>query len=155
MKAHVVSCPRCGAEVLKYRQPALTVDVIIHPQEAPGSVVLIRRRNPPLGWALPGGFVDEGESLERAAQREAKEETGLDLEDLRQFRAYSEPDRDPRRHTVTVVFSATGIGRAQAADDAKDLRVFPLGALPQDMAFDHRRILEDYMQCALGSVVPS
>ncbi|MGQ9484793.1 MAG: NUDIX domain-containing protein [Desulfosoma sp.] len=155
MKAHIVRCPRCGAEVARYRQPALTVDVIIHPREAPGSVVLIRRRNPPLGWALPGGFVDEGESLERAAQREAKEETGLDLERLRQFRAYSEPERDPRRHTVTVVFSATGIGRAHAADDAQDLRIFPLGALPDDMAFDHRRILEDYIREALGSVVPS
>ncbi|WP_123289673.1 NUDIX domain-containing protein [Desulfosoma caldarium] len=140
---------------MKYRQPALTVDVIIHPQDAPGRVVLIRRRNPPLGWALPGGFVDEGESLERAAQREAKEETGLDLEDLRQFRAYSEPNRDPRRHTVTVVFSATGIGRARAADDAQDLGIFSLEALPQDMAFDHRRILEDYMQWTLRSVVPS
>lgn len=155
MKANIVRCPRCGAEVVRYRQPALTVDVIIHPREAPGSVVLIRRRNPPLGWALPGGFVDDGESLERAAQREAKEETGLDLERLRQFRAYSDPERDPRRHTVTVVFSATGIGRAHAADDAQDLRIFPLVALPDDMAFDHRRILEDYIREALESVVPS
>ena len=111
--------------------------------------MLIQRRYPPLGWALPGGFVEYGESLEQAARREAKEETGLDLEGLEQFRAYSDPDRDPRRHTVTVVFSAMGIGEARAADDAQSVRVFPLDALPEDVAFDHRRILQDYLRWSL------
>ncbi|MEJ5348449.1 MAG: NUDIX hydrolase [Desulfosoma sp.] len=155
MSRQVLTCPQCGAQVLPFRQPALTVDIIIHPQEAPGSVVLIQRKYPPTGWALPGGFVDYGESLEQAAQREAKEETGLDLLNLKQFRAYSDPNRDPRRHTVSVVFSAMGVGHAQAADDAKGLQVFPLSALPEAMAFDHRCILEDYIRHALEGVIRS
>lgn len=155
MKAPVVSCPRCGAPVAVQRNPALTVDIIIHPVQEPASVVLIQRRHPPLGWALPGGFVDYGESLEQAARREAKEETGLDLTDLRQFRAYSDPARDPRQHTVTVVFSAQGSGQAHAADDARDLKIFPLNALPENLAFDHRRILKDYIRWSLEGILPS
>ncbi|MEJ5365625.1 MAG: NUDIX hydrolase [Desulfosoma sp.] len=155
MKAPVVSCPRCGAPVAVQRNPALTVDIIIHPVQNPASVVLIQRRHPPLGWALPGGFVDYGESLEQAARREAKEETGLDLTDLRQFRAYSDPARDPRQHTVTVVFSAQGSGQAHAADDARDLKIFPLNALPENMAFDHGRILKDYIRWSLEGILPS
>jgi ADP-ribose pyrophosphatase YjhB (NUDIX family) len=138
------TCPQCGAQVTVYRNPLLTVDIIIEVEER--GIVLIERKNPPHGWALPGGFVDYGESLETAARREAEEETGLELERLRQFRAYSDPGRDPRHHTVSVVFTARGKGRAKAADDAAKLEVFPHDRLPQIMAFDHARILADYLE---------
>src|SRR5512139_937603 len=121
-----LTCPACGATVKSYRNPFLTVDVIIGDGER---VVLIERRNPPVGWALPGGFVDYGESLEVAARREAREETGLELKDLKQFRAYSEPGRDPRQHNVSVVFTARASGTLCAGDDAKTARWFPLAAL--------------------------
>jgi len=138
-----IDCPKCGASVSVYRNPPLTVDIIIL---VPGKgIVMIERKNPPYGWALPGGFVDYGESLETAAAREAKEETGLDLDDLRQFRAYSDPDRDPRHHTVTVVFTAVGKGIAKAADDALHLEIFDPEHLPEEIAFDHARILADYL----------
>lgn len=148
VQKNVRSCPKCGAAVEVYRNPLLTVDVIIR---IPGrGIVLIERKNPPFGWALPGGFVDYGESLESAALREAEEETGLDLADLRQFRAYSDPDRDSRHHTVTMVFTALGRGNPRAADDAKCLRVFGPEGLPTSIAFDHSRILADYF-CTHGS----
>jgi len=144
MPSNGVKCPQCGKMVTVYRNPLLTVDIII---EVPGQgVVLIERRNPPHGWAIPGGFVDYGESLEHAAQREALEETGLAVENLRQFRAYSDPARDPRHHTVTVVFSAVGRGKLQPADDACNAGIFPLDALPEPLAFDHGSILADYFQ---------
>lgn len=140
---NVVSCPKCGTPVTVYRNPFLTVDIIIR---IPGKgIVLIERKNPPYGWALPGGFVDYGESVETAAYREAKEETGLELENLRQFRTYSEPNRDPRHHTASVVFTALGIGVPKAADDARSLRVFPINQLPAAMAFDHAKILADFV----------
>ena len=119
-----------------------TVDVII---AVGGGIVLVERRNPPGGWALPGGFIDYGETAEEAAVREAREETGLALDDLRQFRVYSAPDRDPRMHTLTVVFSARGSGEPRAGDDAAAARVFPVEELPREMAFDHRAILDDYL----------
>src|SRR5512137_802241 len=124
-----------------YRQPKLTVDVII---EVGGKVVLIKRRNPPPGWAIPGGFVDYGETLEQAVAREAKEETSLDLVDLKQFHTYSEPRRDPRHHTVTLVFTAQGRGEPRAADDAQEIGLYTLDRLPEPLAFDHRQILDDY-----------
>ena len=130
------------AEQKAHRNPLPTVDIII---EYLGGLVLIERRNPPPGWALPGGFIDYGESAEQAATREAKEETGLDLADLRQFRVYSDPGRDSRFHTVTTVFTARGSGRLAAADDAAEARVFATTDLPAVMAFDHRRIIEDYL----------
>lgn len=127
-----------------YRNPLLTVDIII---EVPGKgIILIERKNPPFGWAIPGGFVDYGETVEAAAIREAREETGMELADLRQFHAYSDPKRDPRGHTVSVVFTAVGKGIAQAGDDAKNLRIFPADSLPEDLAFDHALILSDYFE---------
>jgi len=126
----------------KLRNPLLTVDIII--EVAGGGIVLIERKNPPQGWALPGGFVDYGESLESAAVREAKEETSLDVHLAEQFHTYSDPSRDPRQHTVSTVFIATAHGHPQGADDAKVARVFREDELPGALAFDHARILRDY-----------
>jgi len=136
-----LTCFNCGAEVQRYRNPFPTVDIIIRIEE---QIVLIERNNPPLGWALPGGFVDYGESLETAARREAMEETGLSLENLQQFRAYSDPQRDPRHHTISMVFTARGSGQLQAGDDAAGAKLFPLDALPEPLCFDHGLILDDY-----------
>jgi ADP-ribose pyrophosphatase YjhB (NUDIX family) len=122
--------------------PVPTVDIIIKYKEG---IVLIRRKNPPLGWALPGGFVDCGETLEDAAVREAREETGLDVRLLRQFHSYSDPRRDPRQHTISTVFLAEAAGQAVAGDDAAEVGVFSAVNLPDNLAFDHRQILEDYM----------
>lgn len=129
-----IACPKCGKPVKTYRNPIPTVDIIIHHN---GGIILIERRNEPRGWALPGGFVDYGESLEVAALREAREETGLELSELRQFRAYSDPSRDPRQHNISIVFIATGTGRLEAGDDAAGARIFPLDALPAPLCFDH------------------
>lgn len=149
MKSLQVPCPKCGEVVLTYRNPLLTVDIIIRHES--GGIFLIQRKNPPLGWALPGGFVDYGESLESAARREAREETGLDLVNLRQFRAYSDPARDPRHHTVTVVFLADAAGTAAAADDAAAIDLFRPESLPTPLAFDHDRILADYRAAFSGA----
>ncbi len=126
-----------------YRNPLVTVDIII---EITGGIVLIQRANPPLGWALPGGFVDYGESLEAAALREAKEETSLDVILQEQFYTYSSPDRDPRHHTVTTVFIADGKGVLTAKDDARHAAVFDENHLPSPFVFDHSRIISDYFQ---------
>jgi len=133
-------CSQCGADIPVYKNPTPTVDIII---ETAGGIVLIKRRNPPSGWALPGGFVDYGESYEDAAVREAKEETGLDVSLVRQFHTYSHPDRDERQHTASTVFIATAIGTPAAADDAAEAEIFTRDKLPL-LAFDHARILEDY-----------
>ena len=125
----------------KPRNPIPTVDIII---EANEGIILIKRKNPPEGWAIPGGFVDYGESLEFAAIREAKEETGLDIELLRQFHTYSDPKRDPRYHTITSVYIATASGKAKAADDAEEIGIFTKYNLPEQIAFDHRDIIRDY-----------
>jgi 8-oxo-dGTP diphosphatase len=130
---------------MNYRNPAPTVDIIIELSDRPARpIVLIERKNPPFGWAIPGGFVDYGESVETAAIREAKEETGLDIELIEQFYVYSDPNRDPRQHTLSVVFLATAIGEPQAADDAKHLELFEPWRIPQNLCFDHDRILKDY-----------
>ncbi len=136
-----LKCPACGATVQKYRNPFPTVDIIIRVQ---GGIVLIDRKNPPYGWSLPGGFVDYGESLETAAVREAKEETSLDVRLISQLGAYSDPDRDPRHHTLSVVFIAEADGMPVAADDALSAKVFTSENLPDNMAFDHRKICTDY-----------
>ena len=127
-----------------YRNPLPTVDTII---ETAGGIVLIERRFPPPGWALPGGFIEYGEPAEAAAVREAKEETGLDVVLTELFNVYSSPERDPRHHTLAVVFIGTATGDPVGGDDAAQAAVFTaasLQALP--LAFDHRSIVEDYFQ---------
>jgi 8-oxo-dGTP diphosphatase len=121
--------------------PLLTVDIII---EIDDGIVLIERKNPPHGWAFPGGFVDYGESLEKAAVREAKEETSLDVQLIEQFHTYSDPTRDPRHHTVSAVFIAKARGVPAAADDARTAKIFTETNLPAAIVFDHPRILRDY-----------
>lgn len=138
-----LSCPSCGTKVKEYRNPLPTVDIII---EIAGGVVLIERKNEPFGWAIPGGFVDYGEPLEKAAVREALEETSLAVDDLRLVGCYSDPARDRRHHTISTVYAATGHGTPRAADDAASLQVFPLDSLPDVLCFDHRSILDDYLR---------
>ena len=124
--------------------PFTTVDAII---EIGGGIVIIERSNPPFGFALPGGFVDYGESLEDAVRREAKEETGLDLEDIKQFHTYSNPKRDPRFHTIGTVFIAKANGIPKAGDDAAALKIVKLSELKKlDFAFDHKKIIQDYLK---------
>lgn len=133
----------------KYRNPLVTIDIIIEINEG---IVLIERSNTPYGWALPGGFVDYGESLESSAIREAKEETSLDIKIEEQFHTYSDPDRDPRHHTVTTVFIAKGIGSLKAADDAKNANIFTKTTLPSPIAFDHGKIISDYFRYKQGEL---
>jgi 8-oxo-dGTP diphosphatase len=137
-------CPRCGFLMARHLNPVPTVDIIIEYRDQ--GLVLIERRHPPRGWALPGGFVDYGETLEAAAVREAREETGLTVSLWGQFQAYSDPQRDPRQHTITMVFVGAGHGEPQAGDDACGLKIFGPGELPPALAFDHARILADYLQ---------
>ncbi|NJN87758.1 MAG: NUDIX hydrolase [Leptolyngbyaceae cyanobacterium SL_7_1] len=130
---------------MAYQNPILTVDLIVELIDRPyRPILLIERLNPPLGWALPGGFVDYGESLETAAKREAQEEIGLEVSLIEQFHVYSDPDRDPRKHTVSVVFLAAAKGEPVAGDDAKALKSFEIWELPQTLCFDHSRIVRDY-----------
>lgn len=130
-----------------YRNPLLTVDIIIECQDG---IVLIERKNPPLGWALPGGFVDYGESLESAAVREAAEETCLQVHLLEQMHTYSDPNRDPRHHTVSTVFIAKASGKPRAADDARRAGIFTAEILPSPIVFDHPEILRDYFAYKKG-----
>ena len=133
-------CPRCNKKIQVYRNPVPTVDIII---EIGKAIVLIKRKNPPHGWALPGGFVDYGESYETAALREAEEETGLAVQNLQQFRTYSDPDRDPRQHTASTIFIAQADSQPVAGDDAAEAELFTEENLPE-LAFDHGRIVADY-----------
>lgn len=130
---------------MNYRNPAPTVDIIIELIDKPfRPIVLIERQNKPYGWAIPGGFVDYGESIEEAAIREAEEEVSLKVKLLEQFYVYSDPQRDPRQHTLAVVFIATATGKPVPADDAKNLGVFNQWEMPSKLCFDHDRIMEDY-----------
>ncbi len=134
----------------EYRNPAPTVDTVIL---LPGDrVVLVERKNPPHGWALPGGFVDEGEMLEAAAVREAREETGLEVSLLEQFHAYSDPRRDPRKHTISTVFIGRASGEPVGGDDAAQARAFSWDLLPPDVVFDHDQILADVRRYLLTGV---
>ncbi len=134
------------------RGPSPTVDVVI---SLPGDrVVLVRRKNPPPGWALPGGFVDEGETVETAAVREAREETGLEVGLVDLLGVYSDPRRDPRRHTLSAVFLGRAAGDPVGADDADEARAFRWDALPSPLAFDHAEILADARRFLLTGVRP-
>ncbi len=126
------------------KEPRITADIIIELENK--GIVLIKRKNPPVGWAIPGGFLDYGESLEDCALREAKEETSLDVELKGQLHTYSTLDRDPRWHTVTTVFVATASGTPKASTDASEIGVFKRGKIPKDLVFDHNEILEDYFE---------
>ena len=130
---------------MNYRNPVPTVDIIIELVDRPHRpIILIERHNQPLGWAIPGGFVDYGEQVEFAARREALEETNLEVELIEQFLVYSNPERDRRKHTISIVFIATGKGEPKAGDDAKNLAVFEPWQVPKNLCFDHDRILHDY-----------
>lgn len=137
-----LTCHACGNRTKTYHNPVPTVDAII---EMPEGIVLIERKNEPLGWALPGGFVDYGETLEQATVREALEETTLVISNLRLLGCYSDPRRDPRRHTISTVYVAQGEGIPKAGDDAANVAVFPLTALPDKLCFDHDQIIADYL----------
>jgi len=139
-----------------YRNPTPTVDIIIELIDRPARpIILIERRNPPYGWAIPGGFVDYGETVETAAKREAKEEVGLEVELIEQFYVYSDPNRDPRQHTLSVVFLATATGEPKAADDAKNLEFFEPWQIPNQLCFDHDKILQDYCRYRHYGIRPS
>ena len=130
----------------QHRNPLPTTDAII--AGADGRIVLILRKNEPRGWAIPGGFVDWGEEAGAACRREAKEETGLQVELVAQLFTYSDPRRDPRKHTIsTVYWCKVRGGTLQAADDAKDARWFSEGEVPwPELCFDHGEILRDYFR---------
>lgn len=135
--------------------PALAVDTIIELADRPGRpIVLIRRKNPPHGWAIPGGFVDIGETIEHAARREALEETGLTVRLRELLGVYSDPARDARGHTATAVYIADAEGEPIAADDAERVGVFSLDALPAPLAFDHASVLEDYQRFCEHGLLP-
>ena len=128
------------------RIPVPTVDAIITlPQN---KILLIRRKNPPFGWALPGGFLEYNESLEECVKREVEEETGLKVTSLRQFHTYSQPGRDPRFHTVSTVFLVKTKGIPRAGSDARDFGIFKINALPsrKNFAFDHWYIIRDWLK---------
>jgi len=144
MAKRTIICPKCQNKIEVYQNPIPTVDIIIE-IELKG-IVLIKRKNPPYGWAIPGGFVDYAESLEEAAMREAKEETNLDVKLIRQFHTYSDPKRDPRHHSISTVYIAEGNGVPEAQDDALEIKIFTPFNLPDEIAFDHRSILNDYFK---------
>lgn len=140
---------------MTYRNPAPTVDIIIELVDRPfRPIILIERLNPPHGWAIPGGFVDYGESVENAAIREAAEEVSLDVKLIEQFQVYSEPDRDRVQHTISIVFIAAAAGKPQAADDAKNLGIFSPGEIPTLLCFDHDRIMQDYWRYRYYGIRP-
>lgn len=133
------------------RTPALTVDVVI---ECAGGIVLVRRRYPPKGWALPGGFVDYGERVPHAAVREAKEETGLEVTLTDLLGVYSDPKRDPRRHTASVVYIGRAEGAPAGGDDAAEAQVFAVDGLPEPLCFDHSQIVSDYLRFRREGIRP-
>ncbi|MBQ4133790.1 MAG: NUDIX hydrolase [Desulfovibrionaceae bacterium] len=141
-----INCPGCGREIQVYKSPAPTVDIVLFDDKR--GILLIERRFEPLGWALPGGFVDYGEQLDHCAVREMKEETNLDVTVKKLVGVYSNPIRDPRRHSITTAFwcECSELDRLQAGDDAGKARFFQLEELPEDIVFDHRIIIEDFLK---------
>lgn len=135
-------CPACGTAVEKYKNPVPTVDIIVELERR--GIVLIKRKNPPYGWAIPGGFIDYGESIEEAAVREAREEVSLDVDLVEQLHTYSDPARDKRHHTITTVYIAKATGEPFASDDAAEVGIFNEENLPELLVFDHAKILKDY-----------
>lgn len=125
------------------KNPLLAVDTIIRLER---QIILVERKNEPSGWALPGGFVETGETVEAAARRETREETNLELDRLQQWRVFSDPARDPRRHVVSVVFTAEGSGTLNAATDAASAKAFSLQSPLPELAFDHSSIIRQYRQ---------
>jgi len=139
-------CPNCGGMIEVFKNPVPTVDIIIEIEiNREKGIVLIYRKNPPHGWAIPGGYVNYGESLESCGVREAYEETSLKVELVRQFHTYSDPERDERQHNISTVFIAKPVGgRLKASSDAKEIGVFTKENLPHPLVFDHKKILNDY-----------
>ena len=144
MAKKTIQCPKCKKEIKVYKNPIPTVDILIEIESK--GVVLIKRKNPPYGWAIPGGFVDYGESLEEAAVREAKEETNLRVKLVRQFHTYSDSKRDPRHHSISTVYIAKANKIPKVKDDALEIGIFNESNLPTNIAFDHRSILRDYFK---------
>ncbi len=140
-----IECPKCGTKIRLYANPVPTVDIIIELDRS-GKIVLIKRRNPPYGLAIPGGFVDYGERVEDAAVREAKEETGLDVSLKYLLGVYSDPKRDPRQHTISTVFVASASGSPRAGDDAKEVVVVRPEEIAEPLCFDHSQIIADYLK---------
>lgn len=134
--------------------PPVATDIIIRASGDPYRIVLIRRANPPAGWALPGGFVDPGETVEAAARREAREETGLEVSLVTLLGAYSRPDRDPRGQTVSLVYVAEAGGEPQGGDDAAEAVLTDPRDPPRPLAFDHAEILHDYLEFCRSGRVP-
>ena len=142
-----IICQVCGNVTERYKNPYPTADVIV---EIGGKVLLVRRKNSPYGWAIPGGFIDYGESAEDAARREIKEEAGIEVTNLEQFHVYSDPSRDPRFHTITTVFTAKSDEIPAAGDDAAETGLFDKTNLPEPIVFDHVVILKDYFRKKAG-----
>jgi 8-oxo-dGTP diphosphatase len=147
-----IICPHCNRPTHRFDQPRLTVDAVVrNPDE---EFLLIERKFEPPGWALPGGFVEPGETLETAVLRELMEETGLMGKVVRQFHTYSEPGRDPRHHTVSTVFLVDAEGELRAGDDAATARFFAPDTLPVPIAFDHSRIVGDVLRFQRSGELP-
>ena len=144
MTKRTTQCPKCQTEIDVDKNPLTAVDIIIEIDLK--GIILIKRKNPPFGWAIPGGFVEYGESLEEASVREAKEETNLEVRLIKQFHTYSDPNRDKRFHCISTVYIAKAKGTPEAKDDAAEIGIFNRSNLPDEIAFDHRLILMDYFK---------